>query len=145
MGIENKISEHLKSYRAKHDKTQEQMAKIIGVSTVTYQEMEKGIVKSFKNFNKIKNKTGFTGDTQESIYSAKIEEEKPKIIVVEDSPARSLEYIIRLLSKVDILFSNEAEKTAMITGQDAQDVLDKMNKAAKAKADILYAELKNKS
>jgi DNA-binding XRE family transcriptional regulator len=144
LGIENKISEHLKSYRAKHDKTQEQMAKIIGVSTVTYQEMEKGIVKSLKNFNKIKNKTGFTGDTQESIYSSKEEEEKPKIIVVEDSPARSLEYIIRLLSKVDILFSIEAEKTAVLTGQDAQAVLDKMNKAAQAKADILYNELKNR-
>lgn len=71
MGIEEKIREHLLSYRAKHNKTQKGMADLLDVSTVTYQEMEKGIVRSIKGLNKLKEKTGFR--TQETVYDKAIQ------------------------------------------------------------------------
>jgi hypothetical protein len=63
---------------------------------------------------------------------------------IEDVPAVTLTYVIRMLSKVNVLFSNEAQKTAMMTEQDAQDVLDKMNEAAQDEANSLFEELRKK-
>jgi DNA-binding XRE family transcriptional regulator len=65
---EDKIREHLKAYRAKMGKTQKEMAEYLGVSYVTYQEMEKGIVKSVKVLNILKDKTGYASSTKQNMY-----------------------------------------------------------------------------
>lgn len=64
---------------------------------------------------------------------------------IEDAPAKTIAYIIRVLSKVNVLFSIEAERTAKLTGQKSKDVLDKMNKAALGEVDNLFEELKQRS
>jgi|SRR6185312_466877 len=64
---------------------------------------------------------------------------------VEDVPGKTLAYIIRLLSKVNILFVNEAQKTSAMTGESVQEVLDKMNADALAEANSLFDELNKKS
>jgi hypothetical protein len=61
--------------------------------------------------------------------------------IVKDMPVKTLTYILRILAKVNILFSNEAQKIATMTGQDPQEVLDRMNGDATEEASSLFDEL----
>jgi transcriptional regulator with XRE-family HTH domain len=71
MKMEDKIIEHLKTYRAKHGKTQKEMAALMHVSYRTYQDMETlGIVKKIDALNRLKELTGFKS-TQENALVAK--------------------------------------------------------------------------
>jgi hypothetical protein len=63
---------------------------------------------------------------------------------IEDVPGVTLTYVVRLLSKVNVLFANEAQKTATMTEQDAGQVLDRMNEAALDEANSLFEELRKK-
>lgn len=67
MNIEEKIRNHLATYRHTHGiKSQKEMARIIGISYTTYQELEKGIVKKVDTLNKLKASTGFN---EKNVYT----------------------------------------------------------------------------
>jgi high-affinity K+ transport system ATPase subunit B len=65
-------------------------------------------------------------------------------ITIQDTPGSNQEFLIQILAKVNVLFSNEAEKTAQKEGRKATDVLREMDKAAMDEANILYKELLKK-
>lgn len=63
---------------------------------------------------------------------------------IEDVPGKSLTYIIRILSKVNVLFFSEAQKISAMTGEDAQEVLNRMNADATEEANSLFDQLNKK-
>lgn len=63
---------------------------------------------------------------------------------LEDVPGKTLAYVIRLLSKVNVLFLNEVQKISAMTGENVQDILDRMNEDVKEEADSLFDELQKK-
>jgi hypothetical protein len=68
---------------------------------------------------------------------------KPSI-TLQDAPGSNQEFLIRVLAKINVLFSNEAEKIAQKEGRKVTDVLREMDKAAMDEANILYKELLTK-
>jgi hypothetical protein len=76
---------------------------------------------------------------------ADILKRKNATAIVEDAPGQTLVLIVRVLSKVNILFSNEAQKIAAMTGENEQDVLNRMNADVQEEANSLFDELYKKS
>lgn len=66
MKIEEKIRAHLAAYKKAHNKTQKEMAELIGIAYSTYQDLEKGIVRTVGVLNKLKLTTGFN---EKNVYS----------------------------------------------------------------------------
>jgi hypothetical protein len=64
--------------------------------------------------------------------------------MVADIPTKTLELLIRVLSKVNVLFVSESEKLAKMSGQDPDEVLSKMNDDATEAASSLFDELTQK-
>ena len=62
-------------------------------------------------------------------------------VTIQDAPGSNQEFLIRVLAKINVLFSNEAEKIAQKEGRKVTDVLREMDKAATDEANILYKEL----
>lgn len=66
-------------------------------------------------------------------------------VTVEDVPTKTLTFVLRALAKINILFTNEAQKIATKSGQDPDLVLHKMNDDAEAAANSLFDEVLRKS
>lgn len=58
-----RIKQYLIQYRKTHKKTQKEMAEFLGVSYVTYQNMERGDIKKIESLNVLKEKIGFESTT----------------------------------------------------------------------------------
>lgn len=92
------------------------------------------------------------GDASQSIinllrleFKEELKRKEMGATFIEDAPGKTLTYIIRLLSKVNVLFANEAQKIAAMSGDNAQEILDKMNADAQEEANSLFDELNRKS
>lgn len=136
MKIEERIQDHLKAYRAKNGKSQKEMAAYLGVSYVTYQEMERGIVKSVKNFNKIKDKTGFNSDTQETVYEKEGD--------VGNELNRLIELSIKHEATLDVLRLSVEGILADLKGKSLALVSGELQQAIRMRADKLYDEFLKK-
>lgn len=68
-----------------------------------------------------------------------------KPIQTEDSAAKIIDMLLEVEAKINVLFSNEAEKTAKSNQKKATDVLREMNIAAQTEKQILMDRLRNKS
>ena len=139
MKNEERIREHLKTYRAKNGKTQKEMAELLGVSYVTYQEMERGVVKSLKVLNKIKEKTGY--NTQETMYgndvitgNADVGQELNRLIELSIKHEAEIE-VLRLLV-VNIL--------AVQRGKEFPSVEEEVIQAMRMRSDRLFDEYSKK-
>lgn len=139
MKNEERIREHLKTYRAKNGKTQKEMAELLGVSYVTYQEMERGVVKSLKVLNKIKEKTGY--NTQETMYgndvikgNADVGQELNRLIELSIKHEAEIE-VLRLLV-VNILAVQKGKESALVEEEVIQ--------AMRMRSDRLFDEYSKK-
>jgi DNA-binding XRE family transcriptional regulator len=136
---EDKIREHLKIFRAQSGKTQKQMAAYLGVSYVTYQEMEKGIVKSVKGLNLLKEKTGFR--TQENEYNKETVERKAD---VGQELNRLIELSIKHEAEIEVLRVLIVSILAVQKGKESPLVEEEVIQAMKMRADRLFYEYSKK-
>jgi DNA-binding XRE family transcriptional regulator len=126
--------EHLKAYRAKHGKSQKEMAAFIGVSYRTYQDMEtQGIVKKLDVLNKLKEKTGFV-NTQENAPVAK--DTLENLMILTRKEITLLRATVRILTLK--LINLEAKATKRPFDEVSLDVQKKIGEEMKHLEDELH-------
>ena len=120
--------------------------------SLEYEEICERVGRNPGYISQIKSRIKSGGSVSESFvkllqleFAEELKKKETGAAFIEDVPGVTLTYIIRLISKINVLFANEAQKTATMTGQDARSVLDRMNEAAQEEASNLFDELQKKS
>ena len=126
MKVEEKIRNHLKSYKAVHGKTQKEMAEIIGISYATYQGLEKGVVKTLDVLNKLKATTGFN---EKNVYGSGLAGEE--IVKLKKE-------IIELRAFINVLLPVVSKLSAKEEEQKFETRFGELQKATDVEYDRLY-------
>jgi DNA-binding XRE family transcriptional regulator len=135
---EEEIKDHLAAYRQTTGKTQKQMAAHIGVAYATYQQMEKGIIKTPEAFQKFVERTDFH-PTQDSMYYISgftIPANQSEVISVTIAELAAIKAIIKVLTLKIIKLESKSTK------QDFDHVSLALEKTTKEVYDQLLDELR---
>lgn len=128
MKTEDKIKAHLAAYKSTHSKTQKEMAALIGISYATYQDLEKGIVRTVSVLNKLKSATGFN---EKNLYSKGFAGEELVKMKKEIMELRA--FVNVLLPTISTLSAKDERKTF-------ETKFGELQKATDVEYDRLYRE-----